>query len=89
MCLTIFLATFFTLDRRDVVEQHCVAPRPFRTPFNKLNETSPSTVDTGGLGLSSKPLDNPVDQRFVVCEAGHRHGHGEVAFEETSTIPVT
>ncbi len=53
-------------------------------PSYHLNATPPSTVDTGGLGLLSKPLDDPVEQRFVVCEAGHRHGHGEVALRDHS-----
>ncbi len=77
MCLTILLANFFTPNGRDVIEQHCIAPQPFRTPSNNLNETPPLTVDTGGPGILSKPLDNPFEQKFVVCKAGRHHGHGE------------
>ena len=62
--------------RRDVVEQHYVAPQPFRTPSTNYYAAPPSTVDTGGLGLSSKPPDNTVEKRFFVREAWRRHGHG-------------
>ena len=70
------LATIFTPYCSDVVEQHYVAPRPFWTLSINDDATPPSTVDAGGLGLSSKPPDNIVEQRFVVHEAGCRHGHG-------------
>ncbi len=62
--------------RRNVVEQHYVALRPFWTPSSNEDVIPPSTDDTGGLELSSKPPDNTVEQGFVVRESGRRHGHG-------------
>ena len=84
MRLTILLATLFTPYHCNVVEQYCVVLWLFRMPFHNLNVTPPSTADTGGLGLLSKPLDNPVEQQLVVCKAGRHHDHGEIALREKS-----
>ena len=63
-------------DHRNVAEQYCVMPQPFRMPFSNDVKAQPSMVDRGGQGLSFKTLDNPTRQELATHEAGHHHGHG-------------
>ncbi len=70
------LPTMIAPDRRNIVEPHCVAPRPFQTPFPNGVEAQPSIVDGGGLGLSFKPLDNHTGKELSARKDGRRHGHG-------------
>ncbi len=51
---------------RDVDEQHFIPLQPFEMPSTNGDITLPSPMDGGGLGLSFKPLCNPVRGKLAV-----------------------